>query len=144
MSKLVYDTTSVVVGGPGLVVVGAISGIVTPRDAPRLIADSPQWGGGQALAQVADYSRAVMAIESGPLMESARHAMRSGVILAPVALVVGLDQLQMFEDYCRAAREAGLIRAAFLSVDEALRWAAKQAAVQEHWQRLRLDLRSNR
>lgn len=144
MEKLVYCTTSVEVGPPGPVVAGLISGIVTTKNAPRILAGSAQWAGGQALAQVADYSRAVMAIEADELMRSAQQAMHEGAMLAPVALVVNLEQSAMFESYCRAARSAGLVRAAFLSVDEALRWAAKQAAVREHWQRLRLGLRSSR
>lgn len=118
-------------------------GVVTRSDARSIIIDSPHWGQCMPLAHVADYSRAAMAIEASALLGSAIHAQRHGVTLAPTALVVSGDQMPMFSEYCRASMAAGVLKAAFLSVDDALRWASRQAAVREHWQRLRAGMQSS-
>lgn len=99
--------------------------------------DSPDWGGCKPLAHVADYSSAALALDAGPLMASAIQAQRHGVVLLPTALVVSADQMPMFGEYCRASMAAGVLKAAFLRREDAVRWAARQAAVREHWQRLR-------
>jgi hypothetical protein len=141
MSKHVYSTSSVVTGQHGAVGIGRISGVVTALEARRIIIDSPRWGL-RPLAHLADYSQAAVAIDTAALMGSAIEAQRHGVVLAPTAIVVGPDQMPMFAEYCRASMAAGLLKAAFLNVEDALRWAGRQAAVREHWLKLRGEMRS--
>ena len=106
--------------------------------------DSPGWGGCEPLSHVADYTGAAMALAAGPLMASAIQAQRHGVVLLPTALVVSADQLSVFTEYCRASMAAGILKAAFLRREDAVRWAARQAAVREHWLRLRAATQSDR
>ena len=144
MQKHVYATSSVSSTARGRVGLGLIQGVVTASEARRIIIDSPSWGRCRPLAHVADYSGATMAINEGALLGSAIQAQRHGVVLAPTALVVSRDQLAMFDRYCQASMSAGVLKAAFLRLEDAVRWSARQAAVREDWQAVRNGLRSAR
>ena len=134
MKTNVYGMSSVQAGAQGRVGVGKVFGVVTSAEARKILMDSPRWGDCRPLAHVADYRQATMAIEPAALLASAVHAQRHGVILAPAALVVGPDQITLFSEYARASNAAGVLKAVFSTLDEALRWAARQALVREHWQ----------
>lgn len=116
-----------------------ISGIVTPEVAAQLLRDNATWlARSGAMGQVADYSRAVFAIDSMSLLRTAAMAARFEAALdTPTALVVGsTDQFELIADYASLMARRGAVRAPFQSTDEALRWAARQARA---WESLRAD-----
>jgi hypothetical protein len=112
-----------------------IAGVVTPDVAAQVLADNAAWlARSGAMGQVADYSRAVLAIDSMNLLRTAATAARyESALDTPTALVVGSsDQFKLIEDYAGLMARRGAVRAPFLSQDEALRWAARQAVAWEY------------
>jgi hypothetical protein len=142
MNRYSYPTASAQVGQRGAVALARISGVVTPSAAGRIIRDSPAWGGKRtALANVVIYSESAVAIGADHLLSVADQAQRFGVRLAPTALVVSPEQLPMFRAYADLSMACGILKAAFVRLDDAQRWAARQAVVAEEWLRMRAALR---
>ena len=138
-----YATAAVSAGSRGAVAVAKVSGVVTPAAAGRIIADSPQWGGKRsALANVVIYRDAAFAIGADHLLSVADQARRFGVEFVPTALVVSPEQLPTLRAYANLSMACGILKGAFLCLDEAQRWAERQAVVAEEWQRMRSALRS--
>lgn len=143
MQSYSYPTASVQVGKRGVVSLARVSGVVTPAAAGRIIRDSPRWGGRRAaLANVVIYSESAVAIGADHLLAVADQAQRFGVSFVPTALVVSSEQLPAFRAYADLSMACGILKAAFLRLEDAQRWAARQAVVAEEWQRMRLALRS--
>jgi hypothetical protein len=143
MACYTYPTASVFVRRADSVAVARVAGVVTPAAAGGIIADSPGWGGkGSALSNVVIYRDATVAIGLGHLLSVAGQAQRFGVRIAPTALVVSPEQLPAFKAYADLSMANGILRAAFLSLEEAHRWAARQAVVAEAWQAMRRSLLS--
>jgi hypothetical protein len=143
MNSYSYPTASVQVGRRGAVALARISGVVTPSAAGRIIRDSSGWGGKRtALVNVVDYSGSAVAIGADHLLSVADQAQRFGVQIVPTALVVSAEQLPMFRAYADLSMACGILKAAFLRLDDAQRWAARQAVVAEEWARMRSALRS--
>jgi hypothetical protein len=143
MNRFSYPTASALVGQRGAVALARISGVVTPSAAGQIIQDSPAWGGKQqALANVVIYRDSAVAIGADHLLSVADQVQRFGVRFLPTALVVSPEQLPMFRAYADLASACGVLKAAFLSLDDAQRWAAQQAVVAAEWQRMRSALRS--
>lgn len=144
MSKYKYPTASVQVGNSGRVAIARVRGIVTPTSAGKIIADSSSWCGrlGAPLATVVDYQDAAMAIQTDALLKAAGSAYRQGAGLAATALVVSADHAAMFRDYAQLSADRGVLKAVFSSLEDAQRWAARQALVAESWQQMRRALRS--
>lgn len=114
-----------------------ITGIVTPAVAALLLRDNAAWLAlSGASGQVADYSRAVFAIDPMSLLATAAKAAQLQAALdTPTALVVGdAGQFDLIADYASMMARRGACRAPFLSSEEALRWAARQAVA---WESLR-------
>lgn len=138
-----YPTASVQVGHRGAVTLAKISGVVTPAAAGRIIKDSQAWcDQRRAMANVVIYSESAVAIGADHLLSVADQAQRFGVRIVPTALVVSPEQLPMFRAYANLSMACGILKAAFLRLDDAQRWAAQQAAIGEEWARMRSALRS--
>jgi hypothetical protein len=78
-----------------------------------------------ASGQVVVYSAQVL-ISPDRLFEAAQA---SGRAKLPTALVVGPDQIELFRAYSRLALQAGVLKAAFLTEQEAREWLDQAAAV---------------
>ena len=143
MKSYSYPTASVQVGKRGAVALARVSGVVTPAAAGRIIRDSPRWGGPRAaLANVVIYSESAVAIGADHLLAVADQAQRFGVFFVPTALVVSREQLPAFRAYADLSMACGILKAAFVRLEDAQRWAARQAVVAEEWRRMRSALRS--
>ena len=144
MGSYNYSTACVQVRATGRVAVANVRGIVTQASAGKIIADSAGWCGrlGLPLASVVVYRDAAVAIQADELLKAASGAYRQGAGLAAAALVVSSDQFALFRDYARMSAERGVLKAVFLSVDDAHCWAARQAGVAEEWAQMRAALRS--
>lgn len=143
MNNYSYPTANVRVGRRGAVALAKVSGVVTPAAAAKIIRDSPAWGGRRpALANVVIYADSAVAIGADHLLSVADQAQRFGVSFVPTALVVSPEQLAMFRAYTNLSMACGILKASFLCLEEAQRWAARQAVVAEEWARMRSALRS--
>lgn len=135
MHKFKYATAGARAYSAGRVAVGCVSGILTASIAREVIADSELWlPGGEALAVVADYSGAAIALSASDLLGAIQRIKWGGDMAPPTALVVASDQMAMFREYAARCATLGILRAVFASVDDAQRWAARQALVRQHWQ----------
>lgn len=122
-----------------------IYGVVTAPEVGRLISAVAAWSKpAGVLVSVVDYSRAMVAIDEEGLLQAAAEAKARGTEMTPAAILVNADQMASFRAYCARSMEHGVLRVAF-SLDQqeqARRWAARQAAVREHWRAVRLALQS--
>lgn len=143
MKRLLYPTASVRTHSSDRVGVAVVSGVVTPDALRLIVSDSQRWGTkGDALANLVVYQSAAMALSLDALVETAANAKADLSDIAPAALVVGPDDLAMFQVYCAAMSQRNALIAAFTSQQAAQQWTARQAQVREHWQALRRGLRS--
>jgi hypothetical protein len=148
MKTFVYPTSGVRVTAVDEMAFAKVSGVVTQADAARIIAGSAAWGSAvvRPLVNIVCYSAAAIAVNADQLLESAGRAqwsMASVARIPPTALVVSGETLSMWRDYVACAMAAGVLKAVFLNHEDAVRWAAQQAAVRAHWNRLRHEARSS-
>lgn len=117
----------------------AITGIVTPKSAPAIIADNHKWSAELALAgQAVDYRGAAFCVDEHQLMQSAVRAMAEDhQILRPAALIVTPEHFHLFNRYAWLMAQHGVCRAAFTEMAPALDWARRQAEVFARWPALR-------
>lgn len=109
--------------------VGEVTGVVTLDVAGQLIATSNSlmfdYG---ACSQIVSYRGAAVLTTSEELFSKAA-GIHTACETVPTALVVSVDQLEMFREYCRLAMHAGIEKAAFLTIGEAQRWAGVHAQI---------------
>ena len=136
MRNFVYALAAVSVGCEGRVSVARVTGLVTPTSSTQIMGDSAQWGGLQRpLVNVVDYLAATVAVYPDQLfLTAARVLAPFGGIVTPTALVASPDQLPMFTKYASIAMSAGHIKYVFSTVEDALRWAARQQVVRLQWE----------
>lgn len=113
-------------------VMARVIGDVTEASAALIIGDAHKWAP-QPLAQVVSYLSATVGIGADSLFRVARLAHPADT---PTALVVPVDQFDMFRVYVRMHVERGLHKAVFTSEAAARQWAGRQAVVREYWRRL--------
>lgn len=85
----------------------------------------------QTAGLIAEYDRADLRIDPETLLDSALHVIRhgSGELALPTALVVRLDDRQLWLTYAKLMAQAGVLRGVFTNIDDASRWVRRQAAV---------------
>ena len=108
-----------------------VSGVITPSVALQILRDNRLWLTSTRVAgQVTDYSRTALVFTSESLehhCQSAIEAYRE-LFAVPCALVVRVDQIEMFGGYSSAMAQHGIFRAPFLGHESATGWVARQAA----------------
>ena len=130
-----YSTAVMRVSTAGPVAVAIGEGIVTPASLAEIIRDSAAWSAGsEPLAKVVDYSSAVLAAHCEQMLASAA-TVRASAVAVPAALVASADNEHLLRDYAACCASAGVAKAVFRRVEDALAWAARQAQVQEYWRR---------
>lgn len=83
-----------------------------------------------AAALVARYDAALVQLDADALLVSASGVIKPGAaLLLPTALVVTAETMPMWRTYCQLQARRGVLRMPFLSVEDAARWAADQAAL---------------
>lgn len=111
-----------------------LTGTVTDASAAAMLAqcavDLPRLS---AWAMVARYDTARLAIDPQTLLACAAPAMdrHAGALRLPTAIVVPADELELWRIYCDLQGRRGVLRKAFTSHADALRWAQEHA---ELWQ----------
>lgn len=127
--RWIYATASATGAVERGVCVVRITGVVTPEVGRAIMVDNARWlQECSAHGQVADYSQATMAIDSGALLGALVRA--HGVSASadtPTGLVVRGEQLALFEPYASLAARHGIMRAPFRGIESAAAWAAAQA-----------------
>jgi hypothetical protein len=108
-----------------------IRGIVTPDTAASILADNADWlARSGAMAQIANYEGAAMAIDAPALLaHAAGIAELNPALVVPTALLVDGDQLEMWHLYCSLMAYRAMARAPFVRFGSALKWAADQGAI---------------
>ncbi len=139
MVKLKYEGVVVRADHSEGLVMASVSGDVTETSAGRIIGDARKWAP-EPLAQVVSYKAARVAICAESLFRVAQAAHPADT---PTALVVPVDQFEMFRVYVRMHIERGLHKAVFTSEADARQWAGRQAGVREYWRRLERSRRSS-
>jgi hypothetical protein len=143
MKVIKYPCSRVQVSVGGSLAIAQIGGVITPDGAAAIIRDSVGWGGlgGRPMVKVVDYSMAAVALTYDQLLISAGQV---GMLrCVPAAAIVATPETYgLFRSYAAASTAGGVLKAVFLSIDEAVRWAARQAVVLDHWQRRRDAVRS--
>lgn len=112
-----------------------VCGLLMPDSFGALLADNARWlRQAGAHGQVARYDRAAVATTQDELMRRADLVLRSNRALqVPTALVVTPDALGMWRAYADFMCQRGVLRAAFVDPEQALRWAQAEAAVYRCW-----------
>lgn len=139
MVKLRYSGVVVHASHVDGLVMATVRGAVTEASAARIIGDARKWAP-QPLAQVVSYEFARVEICAESLFRAARLAQTADT---PTALVVPLNQFEMFRTYVRMNTDRGLLKAVFTTESDARQWAVRQAGVREYWRRLERSRRSS-
>jgi hypothetical protein len=132
MLRFEYPTATVDVRTCGQIVTAAVGGLVTASAATKIIAGAGGWAT-QRLVQVVSYAEASVEMTPDVLFAAAVLAKPS---TTPTALVVAPSQLSTFREYSLLYADRGVLKVAFTRMEEAQRWAARQAQVREYWARL--------
>ena len=137
--KLSYAGVKVYAEEVDGLVFASVTGLVTAASAAQIIGGARKWAK-QPLAQVVSYRDSRIALCADTLFSAARGAHAPSTA---TALVVPAEQFEMFRTYVQMHVAQGICKAAFVSEEEARRWAAQQAAVQGYWRRLERSRRSS-
>ncbi len=138
MERWQYPTAIAVATLDSGISVVTITGVVTPDVAASILADNAAWlARSGAVAQVANYEGAAMAIDAPALLaHAAGIAAFNPALVVPTALQVHADQMELWHLYCSLMAYRGMARAPFERMEPALKWAADQgsarAALQLH------------
>ena len=120
----------------GDVVVAQVVGVVTVASATRVIASRPMWQERAALACVVLYDRAVVAVRAQDLVRAAAQGPCADPSqVAPAAIVSAVQDVAMWREYARLSLARGVIKAAFLTSEDAEAWASRQARAMAYWAR---------
>lgn len=107
----------------------AVTGIVTPTIAAQILRDNAAWlRRSGALAQVASYENAVLALNSEELLSSALRATPDGLDV-PTSLHIAPHQYSLISAYSTLMAQHGIGRMPATSYGLALDWAQRQALV---------------
>lgn len=132
MLKFEYPTATVDVRSSGQIVTATVGGEVTAAAATRIIAGAGGWAP-QRLVQVVSYAEAQVSMTPDVLFAA---AVLADAASTPTAFLVSPAQLSTFREYSLLYASRGVLKVAFTSMEEAQRWAARQAHIREYWARL--------
>lgn len=132
MLKFEYPTATVDVRSSGHIVTAMVGGVVTAAAATKIIAGAGGWAP-RRLAQVVSYTDARVEITPDVLFAAAVLADPAST---PTALLVAPAQLSTFREYSLLYANRGVLKVAFTRMEDAQRWAARQAHIREYWARL--------
>ena len=108
-----------------------IDGVVTPAGGGAILRGCHEdLLASRAPALFADYRAAALQVTAEALLGSVAPVFSADSPLrVPTALLVRPDDLEVWRLYCRLQGMSGILRAAFISPDDARRWLADQAAL---------------
>lgn len=130
MQRWVYKLATATARMEGGLSVVTITGVVTNETAALILQDNAQWlGRSGALAQIACYRGACLAIDPQALLSSASAVLSVNPTLeTPTALLIS-ESRSVWDTYCTLMASQGIARAPFGAFDAGLSWAAGQAVV---------------
>lgn len=129
MKTFTRRTASVSYEAVGRIGVAHIGGFVTEAVAGGVIGEIKSLSADAcATAQVVIYQAQVL-MTPDHLFAAAQGSGRDKL---PTALVVDMGQISMFRDYARMCMQAGALKAAFLTVEQAMEWVVQAELVQAY------------
>ena len=110
-----------------------VCGFIGASVAQAIVRDSVLWSPGRpVLAQIVNYSKALLQIDQQSLFDSVSRGLAGGRP-TPTAIISPPDCLEVFEAYSKLCAQAGIPKQVFTTFEDAQRWAGRQAAVRADW-----------
>lgn len=138
MQLMKYGAVAVQIQDLDGLISAQVQGAIDGPAARQVIGDAPLWAP-LRLAHVVDYTRAAVQLSAAELFAAALAASPGDV---PTAVVVTSDSWSIFSEYAALQATRGVLKAVFLTSEQANRWAADQARVRAFWLRARRALGS--